>query len=329
MIPYPYNMVDMGGIDLAEANGTVVEGLYAKIVEAVNACGDVVLYNWKFASIEIAPQHTQILLGSSSLTINSLIQVTELDVVTVLGIDPPPPPIVPVEPLTVNENGIYTAAPPASGFNPVIVQVESTGILEGNVPPSSDIGSDGDYYLYNAPVESYVFGITIIKAARGSDYNFTFWGARDIQIVFEDNNGDDVELSSILGAECYWCGNTGSFALQNGVIDGSTAAFYEHSTLPGYWKIVVPNTVTGYKAKALKICLRDASSYRDYYRTFNFGLWSANYELAGEPFVSVENSVQADWRFDTYNVFNFDPVELTGTEPYFYRKVNGEWVLVK
>lgn len=125
MIPYPYNMVDMGGIDLAEANGTVVEGLYAKIVEAVNSCGDTVLYNWKFASIEIAPQHTQILLGIGVLTINTLIQVTEQDVVTVLGIAPPPPPVVPVEPLNVTENGTYEAQPPASGFNPVVVDVDN------------------------------------------------------------------------------------------------------------------------------------------------------------------------------------------------------------
>lgn len=144
MIPYPYNMVDMGGIDLAEANGTVVEGLYAKIVEAVNACGDVVLYNWKFASIEIAPQHTQILLGGNSLIINSLIQVTEQDTVTILGIDPP---VVPVEPLVVNENGVYSATPPASGFNPVTVDVSGpeiklyTNVEEGESPYQVSIGA--------------------------------------------------------------------------------------------------------------------------------------------------------------------------------------------
>lgn len=150
MIPYPYNMVDMGGIDLAEANCTVVDGLYAKIVEAVNACGDTVLYNWKFASIEIAPQHTQILLGDGVLTINTLIQVTEQDVVTVLGIAPPPPPVVPVEPLTVYENGVYEATPPASGFNPVNVAVPSAVLVPLSVtengeyepiPPASGFNS--------------------------------------------------------------------------------------------------------------------------------------------------------------------------------------------
>lgn len=120
MIPYPYNMVDMGGIDLAEANGTVVEGLYAKIIEAVNACGDVVLYNWKFAGIEIAPQHTSILLGDP-IIINGAVQVTEQDLVTVPGINPDPLVLVP---LNAVENGDYSPQDyDADGFSEVTVNV--------------------------------------------------------------------------------------------------------------------------------------------------------------------------------------------------------------
>ena len=125
MIPYPYNMVDMGGIDLAEANGTIVEGLYAKIVEAVNACGDIVLYNWKFASIEIAPQHTSILLGSP-LVINGVIQVTELDQISIIGQAPPTPPTPPsiLIPITITKNGQYSPLDyDAEGFSAVTVNV--------------------------------------------------------------------------------------------------------------------------------------------------------------------------------------------------------------
>lgn len=127
MIPYPYNMVDMGGIDLAEANGTVVDGLYAKIVEAVDACGDVVLYNWKFAGIEIAPQHTSILIGDP-IVINGAVQVTEQDEVTVPGInpDPPEPPEPPIIlPLEVDQNGIYNPPIGVAGYSPVTVDVSS------------------------------------------------------------------------------------------------------------------------------------------------------------------------------------------------------------
>ena len=120
MIPYSYNMVDMGGIDLAEANGTVVPGVYERITEAMNLCGDVILYNWKFAGIGIVPSAYAILQQTSSILINGMIQVTELDEITVIAIEPP---IGPVEPLEVTENGVYEAEPPASGFNPVTVAV--------------------------------------------------------------------------------------------------------------------------------------------------------------------------------------------------------------
>ena len=100
MIPYSYNMLDMEGIDLAEANGTIVPGIYAKIDEAVNACGDVVLYNWKFAGIEITPQYTSILLGNP-IVINGAIQITSNDLVTVPGLNPDPPVLIP---LSVSEN---------------------------------------------------------------------------------------------------------------------------------------------------------------------------------------------------------------------------------
>lgn len=150
MIPYSYNMVDMGGIDLAEANGTVVDGLYDKIVEAVNDCGDVVLYNWKFAGIEIAPQHTQILVGETSILINSVIQVTELDAVSIITLDPPTP-VGGIVPLVATENRVYTAVPPVDGFNPVTVEVPFPDapvlvpltVSEPGTYLASDYGADG------------------------------------------------------------------------------------------------------------------------------------------------------------------------------------------
>lgn len=86
MIPYSYNMVDMGGIDLAEVNDTVVAGLYSRLALARNACGDLILYNWKFAEIEIAPGICTTLDEGTSILINGLIQVTEQDEVSIPGI---------------------------------------------------------------------------------------------------------------------------------------------------------------------------------------------------------------------------------------------------
>ena len=126
MIPYSYNMVDMGGIDLAEANETVVPGVYEKIVEAMNLCGDLILYNWKFAGINIAPSACTVLQQSDSILINGMIQVTELDKITVLGIAPPPSAVIP---LLATQNGTYVPEPPADGFSPVEVSVSTVPVL--------------------------------------------------------------------------------------------------------------------------------------------------------------------------------------------------------
>lgn len=192
MIPYSYNMVDMGGIDLAEANGTVVPGVYEKIVEAMNLCGDLILYNWKFAEISIAPSACTILQQADSILINRLIQVTELDEITVLGIEPPPPPIVPVSPLDVIANGTYEAEPPASGFNPVRVavperipvveplQVAQNGIymppvgVDGFSPVTVSVESGG---LSNFPI-SYQVG----------DFTTGWYQSRKITRVLQEGN---------------------------------------------------------------------------------------------------------------------------------------------
>lgn len=146
MIPYSYSMVNMGGIDLAEANGTVVEGLYESITEAVNACGDVVFYNWKFAGIEITPTHVSSIVFDNAILINGLIQVSQLDVVTVIGL---PPPIAPVSPLEVTENGTYEAEPPASGFNPVVVDVPEPVLIE------KEITENGEYIAVDDSADGY------------------------------------------------------------------------------------------------------------------------------------------------------------------------------
>lgn len=166
MIPYPYNMVDMGGIDLAEANGTVVEGIYSKIVEAVNACGDVVLYNWKFAGIEIAPQHTSILLGDP-ITINGAVQVTEQDLVTVPGINPDPPEPPVLVHIEITENGEYDSADyDADGFSSVEVNVEEIGSEVVVVETKTTGGGDASLWAtYNSDQPIAIFYMDVTAGA--------------------------------------------------------------------------------------------------------------------------------------------------------------------
>lgn len=170
MIPYPYNMVDMGGIDLAEANGTVVEGLYAKIVEAVNACGDVVLYNWKFAGIEISPQHTSILLGDP-IVISGAVQVTEQDLVTVPGINPDPPPPPVLVPLTVAENGQFSPEDyDADGFSEVIVNVPAAeDPLSYTTPDIQMFNSAGEHQLNLDSTYQHAIVAIVARANYSSD----------------------------------------------------------------------------------------------------------------------------------------------------------------
>lgn len=170
MIPYSYNMVDMGGVDLAEANGTAVEGLYAKIVEAVNSCGDVVLYNWKFAGIEISPQHTSILLGDP-IIISGAVQVTEQDFVTVPGINPEPPPPPVLVPLSITENGQFSPQDyDADGFSEVTANVPAAQVpLSYTIPDIQTFNSAGDHQLILD--SSYQHALVVI-VARG-DYSST------------------------------------------------------------------------------------------------------------------------------------------------------------
>lgn len=139
MIPYSYNMVDMGGIDLAEAHGTVVEGLYNRLTLARNACGDLILYNWKFAEIEIVPGICTTLDEGTSILINGAIQVTEQDEVFISGILPEPTLVS----LTAAANGIYLPEVGVDGFSRVEVAVPPTP----PPPPNSFVVSTaaGDY----------------------------------------------------------------------------------------------------------------------------------------------------------------------------------------
>lgn len=122
MIPYSYNMVDMGGIDLAEANVTVVEGLYNRLALARNACGDLILFNWKFADIEIAPAACSTIDVGTSILINGSVQVTEQDEVSIPSIIPAPV----ISTLQVTENGEYAAPVGVDGYSPVIVNVSGS-----------------------------------------------------------------------------------------------------------------------------------------------------------------------------------------------------------
>jgi len=324
-------MVDMGGIDLAEANGTVVVGLYSKIVEAVNACGDVVLYNWKFAGIEISPQHTSILLGDP-IIISGAVQVTEQDLVTVPGINPDPPAPPVLVPIEITENGEYDPADyNADGFSSVLAQVTGSDVLVKDSPPTEDEGYLGQLCIVEGALISVTFGIRITVAARGTDYGFNYWGTCGIVFVFEDELGNEVLSTSLANRKAWWLvgDNPSGFVIQNEVLNGVSNTYYEHSGRPANYKLQM-DVPFSYKLKAIRIAVRLNSNFRDFWRTFSINQWKADFD----PVLSIlsrENLVQSDWSFTTYTEFQLsEPVELVRmSELYLYQKTIAGWVLIK
>ena len=83
-----------------------------------------------------------------------------------------------IEPLSVTENGTYTAPPGVDGYSPVTVNVSGGGggsgnILYGTTDPISSTGDDGSIYLkyknYTPP--SGCTALEYIETAGGNRYN--------------------------------------------------------------------------------------------------------------------------------------------------------------
>lgn len=124
IIPDKFNRVDMGGIDVVESQGVVVNGLYQRLVNSISNCKYQCLYNWKFNGIDVAPTYVELIILAGVVKINKNIWVTQDDVIHIYSIEPPP--VVPViEPIEIDQNGIYAAPQGVDGFSPVNVLVES------------------------------------------------------------------------------------------------------------------------------------------------------------------------------------------------------------
>ena len=119
MTPVQFKMVDLGGIDLVEIDGTVVPGIYNKILGAYNTCRVAILCNWFFAGILLPPAHVLITMDDDVLMINDVISVESDDVLSIPSLTPS----VVIEELTAIENGTYTPDIGVNGFSPVIVEV--------------------------------------------------------------------------------------------------------------------------------------------------------------------------------------------------------------
>lgn len=214
MIPYSYNMVDMGGIDLAELNHTIVPGIYEKIVEAMNLCGDLILYNWKFAGINIAPSASTVLQQASSILINGVIKVTENDEVVIEGLEPS----LTLVDISVAENGIYLPSEyDADGFSQVEVAVPIPPIPP--TPKYSEVTQDffgltgaflsssGAFVtstsatncLFLAKLHSNTKYILFLPEVYGNRYRTVFWSGKNYS-DFEQYLQDQASSATIYNA---------------------------------------------------------------------------------------------------------------------------------
>ncbi len=114
-----FNMVDMGGIDVAKAQGEKVDGLFLRLLNSIQNCRYSVLCNWLFAEIPIVPTYVELVFDGEQVSINDLITVTSDDIVHIHSIEGEPV----IHPLSVAENGIFTPQTGVDGFSPVNVNV--------------------------------------------------------------------------------------------------------------------------------------------------------------------------------------------------------------
>lgn len=174
MVPQAYNIVSLDNLDLAEVNGDVVEGIYSELLEAIDACGVLMIANWRFAGIQIPPSYCTILQFDGYITLNGFIRITEEDRIYMEGLYPV------IEPVQFTENGVYAAPSGVSGYSPVTVEVlpviESVQFTENGVyaVPSGVDGYGPITVNVSADVNPYIvpdyWGLSYGYQANNTNY---------------------------------------------------------------------------------------------------------------------------------------------------------------
>ena len=140
MIPYTYNWIDMGDVDLADVMGRTYSGLYQRIIDGLNEELVAIFYNWYFSGIRIAPSYIKAVVGTDEVTLNDLIIINSDDTIHIPTMSTAPV----IEELNVTENGDYQAPAGVDGYSPVNVDVP-------DVPAVVESLSVTDNGTYEAP----------------------------------------------------------------------------------------------------------------------------------------------------------------------------------
>lgn len=278
MVPQPYNMVSFNNLDLAEANGDVVDGIYSKILEAIDACGILMIVDWKFAGVQIPPSYCTILQFYGYITLNGAIKITSSDEVFVEGVVPDPV----IRSVQFTENGEYSAPEGVDGFNPVTVDVpapilshllvENNGIYTPELPSvgfdtvtvdvsggddplalTNYIQTSGTQYIDTGYIPTLYSRIEAVATVPDDNITHTIFGVRDAASGNADAKGV-LMYAGTTGSNrnklfCQFSGTQESF-------DGSMAGFFgaktvyrlcrgRYSVFNGPWYMVAGTLSTG------------------------------------------------------------------------------------
>ena len=119
MIPYTYNWIDMGGVDLADVMGKTYSGLYQRVIDGLNEALVAVFFNWYFSGIRIVPSHLKAVLETNKVRISGFIIINSDDTINIPTMSTAPV----IEELNITENGNYSVPAGVDGYSPVSVNV--------------------------------------------------------------------------------------------------------------------------------------------------------------------------------------------------------------
>lgn len=353
MVPDKFNMVDMEGIDIITSQGEEIPGLYQKLVESIAQCRYQCIYNWKFNGILIPPTYVEMSIIDDVVWINEGVSVDEEDVIRIYSLEneprlvdisiaangnyyPPegydgfayvnvsvPEPVL--DAILIEQNGNYMPPQGVDGYSLIRVSVPSLLLL--NREPTNNDGEQGDYCLSTVQLVPDGIVIRINIAARGGSTNFTYWGTSALRVVFENNQGTEVNITELQNY-VVWLSPTGitnNITPQNQLLTNAVgAAYIERNGLPGFI-VAKADGLADHKLKSFSICRRQGTSYVDYIANFDV-FWLSENDIIGDPIFSASDLTQYDWPNGELVEFEIDS-ELPTINKLYYKSESG-WVQI-